>query len=71
MEDGTLAVGLFNPGLQTATVAVEWAGLGLKGPQRVRDLWRQKDLGVFDRRFEAPVRPHGVVMVRAFPAGPH
>ncbi len=70
MEDGTYAVGLFNPGPQPATVAVDWAGLGLKGPQRVRDLWRQKDLGVFDRRFEASVRPHGVVMVRAFPAGP-
>lgn len=70
MEDGTLAIGLFNPGPQTATISVGWADLGLKGPRRIRDLWRQKDLGVFDGRFEAPVRPHGVVLVRAFPAGP-
>jgi len=32
--------------------------------QTVRDLWRQKDVGVFEGRFAAPVGRHGVVMVR-------
>jgi len=34
----------------------------------VRDLWRQKDMGVFEDKFEAPVAAHGVVLVRIFPA---
>ena len=28
------------------------------------DLWRQKDLGVFDNEFRASVPRHGVVLVR-------
>lgn len=68
MEDGTRAVGLFNPGKEPAKVSVSWSALGLEGPQAVRDLWRQKDLGVFHDRFEAEVPVHGVVLVRLTPA---
>ena len=63
-EDGSLAVGLFNRGDGEATVAARWSDLGLSGPRIVRDLWRQKDLGTFTDRFEAPVPRHGVVLVR-------
>ena len=66
LEDGSWAVGLFNAGQEPATVAVNWSDLKLSGPQRVRDLWRQQNLGVFERKFEAPVAPHGVVLVRLF-----
>jgi len=34
---------------------------------RVRDLWRQTDLGEFKDSFEAKVAPHGVVLVRLIP----
>ena len=63
LEDGSLAVGLFNPGEKPAKVAATWSALGLKGKQKVRDLWRQKDLGVFDDHFEAEVPVHGVALV--------
>ncbi len=69
LEDGTRAVGVFNPGTVETTVSFTWANAGCKGPQKVRDLWRQKDLGVFDGRFEAKVAPHGVVLVRLATAG--
>ena len=69
MEDGTRAVGLFNPGTEPARVGIAWSALGLEGPQAVRDLWRQKDLGVFPTHFEADVPMHGVVLVRLAPAG--
>ena len=36
-----------------ATVTAKWTDLGLTGKQRVRDLWRQKDLGQFDDAFSA------------------
>ncbi len=68
LDDGTKAVGLFNLGTTNATVTANWTDLKLTSPQRVRDLWRQKDTGVFADKFEATVAPHGVVLVRIFPA---
>ncbi|NPV82463.1 MAG: alpha-galactosidase [Candidatus Aminicenantes bacterium] len=66
LEDGSRAVGLFNlDAYEHRKVAVDFASLGLEaGSYRVRDLWRQQDLGVFSGRFEAEVPPHGVVLVR-------
>ncbi len=68
LEDGSLAVGLFNVGNAEATVVATWSDLKLTGRQRVRDLWRQADVGVFDEKFEAAVAPHGVKLIRLFPA---
>ena len=71
MEDGSTAVGLFNLDEEEQAVAVEWADLELSGPRRVRDLWRQKDLGPHDGRFEARVPRHGCALIRLSPgAGP-
>ena len=64
MEDGSKAVGLFNRGEMPSEVAAKWADLGLTGQQKVRDLWRQQDLGTFHDVFRATVPRHGVVMVR-------
>jgi alpha-galactosidase len=72
LEDGSKAVGLLNPFNEPAKVSIEWATLGLRGKQQVRDLWRQKDLGIHAEQFTAEVRPHGVVLVRLRPvAGPN
>ena len=67
LDDGTKAVGLFNLGDQSAKVVAGWDDLKLSGGQLVRDLWRQKDLGRFDRDFTATVAPHGVVLVKIQP----
>ena len=66
MEDGSLAAGLFNRSTKPAKVTARWADLKIAGKRRVRDLWRQKDLGSFEGEFSADVRPHGVVMVQLF-----
>ncbi|UCD49241.1 MAG: glycoside hydrolase family 27 protein [Phycisphaerales bacterium] len=66
MEDGSAAVGLFNRDETPKTVTAQWSDLGLTGPQRVRDLWRQKDLGTFTGQFEAEIPRHGCVLVRLF-----
>ena len=68
MEDGSVAAGLFNRDETSKTVTAKWSDLGLSGKARVRDLWRQKDLGTFDGRFETEVPRHGVMLVRLFPA---
>jgi alpha-galactosidase len=64
MEDGTKAVGLFNRWELPQTVTVNWSDLNLSGPQKVRDLWRQKDLGEFDGKFSIEVPRHGVELIR-------
>jgi alpha-galactosidase len=68
MEDGSLAVGLFNRGVVANRVTTKWSDLGISGKQRVRDLWRQTDIGEFNSRFEASVPRHGAVLVRLWPA---
>ena len=69
LEDGSKAVGLFNRKTTPMTIAALWESLGIKGRQIVRDVWRQKDLGSFDGKFETTVAPHGVVLVRVRPEG--
>jgi len=79
MEDGSKAVGLFyvadNEGKKPAdyfdweqkeniTVSLSAADLGISGKFSVRDLWRQKELGVFEGTFEASVPYHGVVLIK-------
>jgi hypothetical protein len=67
LEDGSRALGLFNRGEGTVEVTAAWADVGLSGKQTVRDLWRQRQVGVFDGKYATPVGRHGVVMVRLTP----
>jgi len=64
MEDGSKAVGLFNRGGEEAPVTANWADLHLAGAHKIRDLWRQQDLGSFTGQFQAPVPRHGVVLIK-------
>jgi alpha-galactosidase len=77
LSDGSIALGLFFTGSnipeeafswdgkpQSAKVGITWNELGLQGRQSVRDLWRQKELGIFDTGFETDVPYHGVVLVK-------
>jgi alpha-galactosidase len=64
MADGSKAIGLFNLGETETVVRINWSDLGLKGKLRVRDLWRQKDLGKFKSAFSSTVPRHGVVLIR-------
>jgi alpha-galactosidase len=68
LADGSEAVGLFNSGSnETATVKAKWEDLNLRGKCAVRDVWRQKDLGIFDGEFAKPVAPHGAEVVKIIP----
>jgi alpha-galactosidase len=64
LSDGTMAVGLFNRDLVAQTVSVRWSELGLRGDQRVRDLWRQRDLGPRRDSLSVIVPRHGVMLVK-------
>ncbi|MGE4489046.1 MAG: putative Ig domain-containing protein [Kiritimatiellales bacterium] len=67
LADESRAIGLFNRNGKPQIITVDWRDAGLDGKQIIRDLWRQKDLGVFEQSFSANVPAHGVVLVRAEP----
>ncbi len=66
MEDGSKAVGLFNRGEGVASIKLNWGDLGWHGEHRVRDLWRQKDLGKFADAYSVDVPRHGVMLIRVW-----
>jgi alpha-galactosidase len=69
MEDGTLAVALFNISGEEKTVSFVPRDLGLLGVQTIRDLWRQKEVGkVQDKeRWEVKLPAHGCALYRLSP----
>jgi alpha-galactosidase len=68
MQDGSYAMGLFNHNASDKQkVAVHWQDVGMSGRLRVRDLWRQKNMGKYLSSFTTEVPAHGVVLIRVFP----
>ncbi|MEI6454951.1 MAG: putative Ig domain-containing protein [bacterium] len=63
LEDGSIALGLFNKTLDPVYVPVDLKDLGLSGKHSMRDLWTQQDLGKVRDHFEMKVLPHGARMV--------
>ena len=72
LEDGSMAVGLFNISDQPLTIGFIPKSLGIRGTQKVRDVWRQKDVVEIKdtERFDTEVAPHGVALVRVYPGNP-
>ncbi len=68
MEDGSVAAGLFNLSESPREMTVTAADVGVSGRQRVRDVWRWKDIGTIADEYTARVARHGVMLVRMWPA---
>ncbi len=66
LEDGSLAVGLFNLGENAARIDLPFRSIGIHSGVIVRDLWRQKDIGTVAAggSWNAEVAPHGVVLLK-------
>jgi alpha-galactosidase len=67
MSDGSLVFALFNTYAIPTRITADFDSLGLAGRWRVRDLWRQKDLGTFSGQYGADVLSHATQLVRLFP----
>ena len=57
LADGGKAVALFNLSDEEEDISISAEKLGMKG--KVRDLWRQKDIGKLKSVFTVKVSPHG------------
>ncbi len=68
LADGSRAVGFFNLGRATAELSFnEFAPLGLKGKETVRDLWRQKNIATVDAGKDflpLTIPAHGVLLYK-------
>jgi len=68
LEDGSVAVGFCNFGRKSAKLSYgNLARLGLTGSQRIRDLWRQQDLGTMEFGRETlplDIPTHGIVLLK-------
>jgi alpha-galactosidase len=64
LADGSHVVGVFNLGDATASYTIDLAALGLDGRYTLRDVWRQRDLGVATGPHLVKVPRHGVVLLR-------
>lgn len=64
LNDGSVAVGLFNLSDNKQEISITWDKLNIQDRQKVRNLWTQKDEGVFSSEFQANVLPHGVVFIK-------
>lgn len=64
LVDGSLAVGLFNRGKEATELSATWKELKILGVQTVRDLWHEKEMGLYADSLTVTVPPQGVVMVK-------
>jgi alpha-galactosidase len=64
LQDGSLAVGLFNRGRAEGDVRVLWESLGLRGEHAVRDLWRRQELGRHVAGLTLTLPRHGAALLK-------
>ena len=64
LEDGSVALALFNRGGEETKIAAKWSELRLDGEWAVRDVWKQRDVGVFSGEYAATVAKHGAQYLR-------
>ena len=64
LADGSWAVALFNRTWEECEIAADFAALGLPASCTVRDVWAQKDLGVFKGCFATSIPGHAALLYR-------
>ena len=72
LEEGGVAIGLFNFSDVPRKIGFRPHNLDLIGRQTIRDLWRQQDIGTVEQTvwWETEVAPHGVVLLKLTPGNP-
>src|ERR1700733_4440580 len=63
LSEGRIAVGLFNRSWDNRDVSVDLSEIGFRDGGRVRDVWRQKDLGRRTGVFTDTIPRHGVTLL--------
>ncbi len=64
LEDGNKSIGIFNTGDLSQKFVLNFSDIGVAPKIKIRDLWRQKNLGEFNEKYETVVPSHGVVLIK-------
>ncbi len=82
LEDGSKAVGLFSVGDKKKSpaeyfsnkisdskeqIVLKASDIGITGKFKVRNIWRQKNLGIYSKEFSVKVPHHGVMLIKITP----
>ncbi len=65
LKDGSKAFGIFNLSGNAQKATVNFGDIQLSNQIRLRDVWKQKDLGRFNNTFTATIPAHGVILLKA------
>ena len=65
--DGSIAAGLYNMSPREQTIVMDMEALGMECKWRVRDVWRQADIGTFLGKYERAVPGHATHLVKFTP----
>ncbi|MBA4407655.1 alpha-galactosidase [bacterium] len=66
LEDGHKAIGIFNLGSESKKFVMNFSKIGLNSKERLRDLWKQKNIGEYKEKYESVVPSHGVTLIKTF-----
>lgn len=66
-ESNEMYIALFNLADEPQTVSFDFEYEHLRGKYTVRDLWAQKNAGIFEKEFSTQLDPHGAGLYRLIP----
>ncbi len=64
LSDGSMALGIFNLGDEPLDYKIDLNKLNINGKHHFRDLWKQKDIGEFEKSASVKVNRHGVQLLK-------
>ena len=67
LEGGKTAIGIFNLSDSLVKPSIDFGAIQISPHQKLRDAWRQKELGSFSNSFAGAVAAHGVLLLVAKP----
>ncbi len=73
LADRTKALGIFETGvhdlhlMEKVKYTLRWDKIGLNGTYKVRDVWRQQDMGTFKDAITVSLEEHGVQLLKISP----
>lgn len=67
MSDGSIAAALVNRFPFERAITLPFKTMAISTPCRLRDLWRQKDLGVAENAYSVSLPGHATQLIRIFP----
>jgi alpha-galactosidase len=65
LGDGSKAIGIFNLSDSGMNATIDFETLKLAPRQKLRDLWRQKDLGTISQKYADYIASHGVLLLKS------